>query len=56
MRNLVWSVGLNKPYDLFLDKKMCVTTALKGQFYFKKFNFTHEDNLVTDVMAEISAS
>ena len=30
MRNLVRSVGLNKPSDLLPDKKMCVTAALKG--------------------------
>ena len=30
MRNLVRSVGLKKPYDLFLYKKICVTATLKG--------------------------
>ena len=52
MRNLVWSVGLNNPSDLFPDKKICVTATLKGGCGFKGCTFPHEDNMVTDVMAE----
>ena len=55
MRNIVWYVGLNKPFDLLPYKKMCVTAVLKVWCGFKGYTFTHQDNMVTDVMAEASA-
>ena len=56
MRNLVRSIGIHKPSDLLLDKKMCVTAELKGECGFKGCTFTHEDNMVTDVMSEMAVN
>ena len=56
MRNLVQSVVQNKASDLFPDKKMCATSALKDKYDFKGCTFPHQDNMVTDVMDETSVN